>query len=239
MSDGNPVDPTQTNSVVAPAAAPVEAPVEPKPVDPNSLFADQLAGIKTDDGRQKYADVQTALASVPHAQTHIQAQTQEIAELKEQLAKQQGMEAVLEQLKSQQATPETPSVQGIDETTVDSIINARLQERETAALQNANTAKVLTNLQEKFGDKAEARFNEQAESLGVSVGFLSDLARKAPEAVLAYFKNASPSPSNPTQGTFNTTVLDSNPPADDQSHMRIFKPSMSGSLQKWKAVAQT
>jgi len=96
-------DPTPQEPVVSPEPTTAPQVATPEPVDPNSLFANQLANIKSDDGRQKYADVNTALESVPHAQAHIAAQAAEIATLKEQVAKQDGMEALLEQLKSQQA----------------------------------------------------------------------------------------------------------------------------------------
>jgi hypothetical protein len=106
-------------------------------------------------------------------------------------------------------------------------------------LAQANQARVLNSLADKFGDKAEARFTEQADALGVSVGFLSDLARKAPEAVLAYFPGTSTPDTNPTQGSINTQVLDSTPPPADESHLRWLKPQLSDQLQKWRAVAKS
>jgi len=232
-------DPTPAQPVDSPEPTTVEVPVEPKPVDPNSLFADQLAGIKAEDGRQKYADVATALASVPHAQDHIKAQADEIVALKEQVAKQQGMEALLEQLKTQQApTEQNPSVQGLDETAVAAMLDSRLQQREQAALADANTATVLTTLSEKFGDKAEERFNEQASTLGVSVGFLSDLARKAPAAVLAYFDSTPSTASNPTEGSVES-VLTPPPEPENRDYMRVFEPQQSDAMRKWKAVQKT
>ena len=232
MSDTNPQDDVTPNSQEPQAVA--------QPVvqsDPNSLFANQLSEIKTEDGRQKYADVQTALASVPHAQTHIAEQATKIKELEDTIAKQQGMEAVLEQLKSQQTVTEQPSVNGIDETTLASMLDAKLAERDGLTLAKNNQDVVLNKLSTKFGDKAEERFSEKAATLGVTVGFLSDLARKAPDAVLAYFSETAQPSSNPTEGSINTQNFNTQQPADNE-HLRIFSPGMSDNMVKWKAVAK-
>jgi len=232
MSDSNPIETTTNPQEPQTPAQPVVQP------DPNSLFADQLASIKADDGRQKYADVTTALASLPHAQTHISEQAARIKELEEQVNKQAGMESILEQLKSQQeAVVATPAAEGIDETTLAQMLDAKLAEREATQKASTNQAKVLGKLGEKYGDKAEELFNSKAETLGVSVGFLSDLARKAPDAVLAYFNEAALSPSNPTQGTVNTNALQQ-PQQPSTEHLDIFKSGTSGTVSKWRAVAQ-
>lgn len=240
MSDpSNPNDPTSTSTVETPSSTPaVEPAANPaQPTDPNSLFADQLAGIKTDDGRQKYADVQTALDSIPHAQTHIADQSAKIKELEEELAKRQGMEQVLEQLQSQQAVTETPSEQtGVaDQIDVAALIDAKLREKEVMDTQVSNQNKVLTELGKQFGETAESAFNAKAAELGVSVGFLSDLARKAPEAVLAYFGKAQASPQPVSQGSVNTSVLDGQPAQENNDHMKIFQPESSDTMKKWRA----
>lgn len=229
---------TQTPPVVAPALEPAgQAPAQS--IDPNSLFANQLAEIKNTDGRQKYADVQTALASVPHAQTHIDAQALEISTLKSELEQRKGMEAVLEQLQAQQSPTENPSVNGIDEATLASMLDAKLQERDEVQVASSNQTAVLKQLATKFGDKAEDRFTEKAKALGVSVGFLSDLARKAPDAVLAYFDTATPHVSNPTEGSINSHTLDNSPQPQNTDYMRIFQSGTSDNLAKWKAAAKT
>lgn len=230
MSDTNPQE-TITQPQTQPELA--QSVVQP---DPNSLFADQLAGIKADDGRQKYADVTTALASLPHAQTHITEQAARIAELEAQVNKQEGMESILEQLKSQQPAAATPAATGIDETSLATLLDAKLAERDATQTANSNQAAVLSKLSTKYGDKAEELFNSKAATLGVSVGFLSDLARKAPDAVLAYFNEATPVATNPTQGTVNTTMQQA--PAQDMSHLNVFKSGVSDTLSKWREVAK-
>lgn len=240
--DGNPIVPQQQSTEnVAPATSPAPAPAAQtvQPTDPNSLFADQLQSIKTEDGRQKYADVQTALASVPHAQDHIAEQASRIKELEEQVAQQKGMDAVLEQLQSQQNTTEIPSNAGLDETTIAQLLDQRLDQRDVQAKQDANANSVLDTLKKTYGEKAETQFTEKASSLGVSVGFLSDMARSAPQAVLAYFTEASTSSANPTVGSINTNVLDIQTAAPDNTHMDIFTGGSSSTVGKWRAAAAT
>jgi hypothetical protein len=241
MDHSNPSDQnisTSTEQQGTPADAPAVEPAvnTAQSSDPASLFADQLAEIKTDDGRQKYADVQTALSSIPHAQTFISEQGARIKALEEELAKRQGMEQVLEQLQSQQAVQETtPPQTGVADIDVGALLDAKLQEREIMAAKQANQEKVLTALQEKFGDKAEAQFNAKADELGISVGFLSDLARNSPTAALAYFNQAPAASPQPSNGTVNTSVFDSKPQTEDRSYMKIFQSAESDTMKKWRA----
>lgn len=236
--NSNPIDqtPTSTEQVSTPAQAPaVEPAANPaQSTDPNSLFADQLASIKSDDGRQKYADVPTALSSIPHAQGHIQEQADKIKQLEEELAKRQGMEQVLEQLKSQGQASEQPSGTATETVDVAALVDAKLQERELVASREANRQTVLAQLSSKFGEKAEERFNEKAAQLGVNVGFLSDLAMKAPEAVLAYFGETPSAQANPTTGSVNTSVLDSKPQAEPQDYMKVFRSGDNDLVDKWR-----
>lgn len=234
MPDSNPINQEQNSN---PQGQP--ATQQPVATDPNSLFANQLAEIKAPDGRQKYADVQTALASVPHAQNKINELSEELQRVKEELAQKKGMEAVLEQLKSQQTVTASPSVNGIDETMLASVLDRKLAEKEAVSRARANEAKVLTSLSSKFGDKAESVFNSKAEALGVSVGFLSDLARKAPDAVLEYFKIGPTADVNSTTGSVNTNVLNNTQPPKDDSYMRIFRSQDNDIVKKWKAASQS
>ena len=234
MSDGIPTTPEVTPTATpAPAASPAAEPAAP--TDPNSLFASQLAAIKSDDGRQKFATVDKALESVPFNQTHIAEQAARIAELEEQVAQNRGQEALLAQLQSQQPPAENPSP-GIDETQLGTMLDQRLDHRERVAAQNVNVTQVLGKLREVYGEQAETRFNEKAASLGMSVGQLSDLAKTSPLAALEFFDTAPAPDSNPTQNSFITNP-EPQAPAADQSHMDIFTGGTSGSVARWRDAA--
>ena len=240
MSDSNPNTNQLTSTVQetpssAPAVEPAANPAQA--TDPNSLFADQLQSIKTDDGRQKYADVQTALNSIPHAQSHISEQAERIKQLEAELEQRKGMEAVLEQLQSQQQPQvEQPSNNtGIDATTIEQLLDQRLQQREVAQVQQANAQQVLNKLKEQFGDNAEQQFNAKAVELGMTPVQLSDLARQTPAAALAFFNSPAPAPANPTTSSINTNVLESAPkPAEDP--MARFRGDMSPGIAAWRAA---
>lgn len=240
MSDSNPSTNQSTSTVQeTPSSAPaVEPAVNPaQAVDPNSLFANQLQSIKTDDGRQKYADVQTALNSIPHAQSHISEQAERIKQLEAELEQRKGMEAVLEQLQSQQQPQvEQPSNVGIDATQIDQLLDQRLQQREIAQMQQANAQQVLDKLNEQYGDNAEQQFNAKAMELGMTPAQLSDLARQTPAAALAFFNTPAPAPANPTTSSINTNVLESAPkPAEDP--MARFSGTTSPGIAAWRAAA--
>lgn len=230
MSDGNPNDSTVT--ITAPPAPTVAPTVQ---TEPNSLFASQLANIKAEDGRQKFATVEKALESLPYNQAHIKELSDRNKELEAQVAQQQGMDAVLEQLRSQQAPVEQPAV-GIDEARIDAMLDQRLTQRDTAATQSANATQVLDQLKATYGDKAETQFNERAASLGMSVDQLSSLARTSPQAALAFFDAPPAQVSNPTTGSINTT-LEPQVPAKDESHMDIFNGGTSGTVASWRKAA--
>ena len=241
-NQGTPVPNSQeqanTNGEGTPDTTP-NTPDSTAPVDPNSLFSEQLSAITTSDGRQKYADVSKALSSIPHAQDHINGLTQQIKDLEKQLEDKKNVDAVLERLDNlgSQATPtESPSNQGIDATTLDAMLEAKLQQREIVTQQTTNANQVLNSLKERFGDSARIEFDKKASELGMTPGQLSDIARQSPKAALAFFPNSAPQPTDPATGTVNTNNLNGSPPTDD-SHMKIFNGTGSESIQKWRTSA--
>ena len=207
-------------------------------VDPNSLFSDQLAGIKDENGRQKYADVNTALTSLGHAQGHISNLENQVAELQGQLNQQQGMEQVLERIEaSRQTNTEQPSVNGLSKADVLAIV----QQKEAAEIAYANEVAVTKALTEKFGDKAMEQLELKASELGVNVDFLQSIAQKSPKAVLNYFEVSSTPNSNPTSGGVNTEALNTNvapsPDAVAEAKAKLMGQS-SPLVNRWRAAAQ-
>ena len=58
----------------------------PQPAPATSGYDTMLQGIKSDDGRQKYATVSDALTSIPHKEQHIGTLESENSVLREELA---------------------------------------------------------------------------------------------------------------------------------------------------------
>lgn len=155
------------------------------------LFADKLSSITTPDGRQKYADVATALDSIPHAQGRINELSEQVKLLEEELQKRSGMEEMQRQV--QPSTPEhteQPSTSGLDEHSVEALLERKLAQMEQTKAAEANANKVRSSLTEAYGDKAAEVFNNRAKELGVTPSYLSELAKQSPELVLSHFSEA-------------------------------------------------
>lgn len=213
---------------------------EPNPSqtpNPTNLFADQLAGIKDEDGRQKYADVNTALNSLGHAQSHITNLEDQVAQLQEELNKRQGMEQVMERIEAgKQTNTEQPSVNSLSKADVLEI----MQEGKAADIANANEVAVSEALADKFGDKAREQLELKASELGVNVEFLQGIARKSPQAILSYF-DAKPSTNpNPTTNGLNTEALNANV-KQEVDEVAAAKAKLFGQTsplkEKWRAAA--
>jgi len=233
----------QTNVPVVEEQTSQQQDVKPaESVNPDSLWADQLAGIKTSDGRQKYADVKTALASIPHAQGHIKELTDKVRELEEQLTKSKSMDEVLQRIQASQSNSESPSVSGLSEAHVLELLNSALNQREETSKAVYNEKEVTKVLVEKYGDtsKAIAALQSKADELGVDVGFLQQLAQKSPKAVLSYF-NAQPSntPRSTTPG-INTSALQTpaKTNAIEEARARLLGKG-NALVDKWRAAAQS
>lgn len=240
---------TQNDSEQQPAApaeqaAPqVEPEVKPEAQapDPNSLFADQLAQIKTEDGRQKYADVSTALDSISHAQKHIAELTKQKQELEAELQKRKGMEEMLDRINASQGTDtEQPSVNGLDEAALAELVNSAISQREKASIAQKNELEVSNGLRKKFGDKASDMLAAKAAELGVGLDFMQSLAQHSPKAVLSYFEGTTASDPTPVTGGINTADL---PKPSAPNPLEEAKAKLMGQrdplIEKWRSVAQT
>lgn len=182
------------------------------------------------DGR-KYATVQAALASIPHAQAHIanlEKENQRLASenesLKAELAKAKNLEDVVASLSASQQPTASQVQAGLDEQAVLEL----LAKRDAEAQAQANQVQVTNALIGKFGDGAKATeaLKAKAAELGVGFDFMKDLAAKSPKAVLSYFNvESKPSPTSVVPQSSQTTAQYQTPPEPEYS----FKTGMSGS----------
>ena len=159
---------------------------------------------------KKYKDYTTALAALAPAQNHIKALEDEMAELKAELEKRKSVSESVEQLmdstKEQQADQPVP---GLDESTVNKLVDERLTAKSLEETYKANETKVVTALADKFKDKAQEVYNSKAQELGMDVADLNALVRKSPQAALNLFgvtSSQAASPSSINQGV-NTVAL--------------------------------
>lgn len=232
----------QTAAPAEQAAPPVEPEVkqEAQATDPNSLFADQLARITTEDGRQKYADVSTALDSISHAQKHIAELTKQKQELEAELQKRRGMEEILDSINASQGTEaEQPSVTGLDEAALAELVNSAISQREKEAKAKQNELAVSEALRKKFGEKASDALADKAAELGVGVDFMQSLAQHSPKAVLSYFEGSASATVSPTTPGANLT---NTPPPVEPNPLEEARARLMGQrdplIEKWRSVAQ-
>jgi len=212
-------------------------------IDPNTLFANQLAAITSDDGRQKYADVNTALSSIPHAQSHIKSLENQLAQMQEELNKRQGMEQVLERIQATQDTnAEPPSANSIDAAQLSELVNSQLNQREQAQAAMANEVAFSDSMREKFGDKAIDVLGAKASELGISLDFMQSLAQKSPKAALKYFEDTPQPMAQPTTPSSQTdSLVVQTPEAQgklDEARAKLFG-TQNPNIDKWREAGST
>ena len=222
-------------NLFAEAPATTETPALPQTQQP-SLPEEVMALVGTG---KKYATVDDALKSVPHAQSHIARLEQEMQELRERAAQAKAIDDVYEALTSRQQSESvaTTIAPVVDERFIDAVLERKLEEQKRAEEKRVNLSKVKDTLTAKFGEKAPEVFKKKAEELGINEGFLTDLAAKSPVAALELFganakeKVASAVPS----GSINPQAFVQNQqPAPPKAVMA--GASTSDLLNAWRAV---
>ena len=233
-------------SIFESESTPTEAVTEPvqnqEPSQTVDAYADLLATIKSEDGRQKYADVESALKSLPHANEHISKLQQEMEQLREEVAKRQSAEEVLARLESKTTeNPETPSVAPVDLAQIEQLVDKRLTARQQAELQANNLKSVTSKVSEAFGDKAEEMFYTTAKEAGLSMEQINSLAATAPTAALKLLGltgQAAPSLPGRTSSSINTEAMQQN--AQEVRSSKVpFGASTNDMVQAWRNAKPT
>lgn len=202
-------------------------------------YSNQLRGIVSSDGRQKYESVDKALEALAHSQSFIptlqaktQQQEQELAELRAQLAKTQGVQEVVDSLAqrqqhSQESDPQETKF-GEEEVTriLEETLNRRTLEQQTAA----NTNKVNEALTATYGDKAASVVQTKAKELNTTPEELGKLAQSNPDLVLSLF-NSKAKPLSLTTGSFQSSLT----PAPTAPLGRPEKSLLSGATSRDQA----
>ena len=205
---------------------PIEG-VQPTPPINADPFANQLAGIVDETGRQKYEDTSKALDALGHSQLHIKtlqsekADTEaEIVKLREELARRETVEDFVNKfskpaLADTNVKPaEVPA--GLDETAVAKIISDAMAQKDATSQKEINVSKVSAKLAEKFGDSANAVVLEKAKSLGMSVDALKVMSAEQPNLVLDLFEGVSTSkPQSVTPTHSSPTIINKNAEAQE------------------------
>ena len=212
---------TSGNAPVAPATPVV---TQPDPTPATFSIPDMVTEF-VGEGK-KYASAEDALSSIPHAQSHIdrleeEAKTrdEELAILREQVAKSTALDDVLDSIKSNQDNSGIPPRNELDETKVTSLVNSVLQSNEAQKAAQVNVDSVINKGLEVFGDKADEVFHKAAQDNGLTVDQLNKLSATAPQAVMKLMgigDKISPIPTK-SEGSVNTDTFNTNQPEPNTS----------------------
>jgi len=134
---------------------------------------------------KKYSSAEEALRSVPHAQQHIKTLEEEMAELKEELAKRKTTQELLDEIKSGvQPVEKTTQEVGLNQDNIMELVNQTLKQNEQKKTAQANASQVASKFSEKYGSNAETVYNSLAKDLNLSPQKLNELAATSPNLVL-------------------------------------------------------
>lgn len=219
-----------TPVTVAPIVTP-SAPVLPQEVS-------EFVGVG-----KKYASVDDALKSVPHAQKHISTLEEELAVVKAELVKRRTTEDLLTELRATSGNAnENQQVQNnITPEELQKIVKQTIEQNNQQGIAESNTQKVVAAFTEKFGEKAEAMFITIAQESGISIASLNKLAATSPTAVMKLAgletKKIDQIVTKPT-GTINTQTLNPNGNGDNLSARVKQGASTKELVSAWKIAGQ-
>ena len=159
---------------------------------------------------KKYASVEDALRSVPHAQKHISTIEAELAAVKEELVKRRTAEDLLEELRSASNT-QAPAQTGNNITTeeIAQIVQRTIGQNEAQTKATNNIEKVKNAFLTSFGEKASDVYDKVARESGLSLTDLNKLATTSPNLILklaGIVEKTNLAPTKPSS-TFNTETL--------------------------------
>lgn len=176
------------------------------PVDVNPQ-ADLLKMVLNERGEPKYSTMEEAFKGLANAQqyipqlkTELSAKEQELAQLREELAKRQSVEEVVSKLTTAQQQPQATTSGVIDEQGIEALISSKLSAFEQQKVQQTNVEFVQGELVKLYGEKTKELVAAKASELGMSVEELGSMAATKPKAVLSWFAQA------PQQSTTSVTT---------------------------------
>lgn len=152
----------------------------PKPAEPTAL-PDELKEM-VGEGK-KYRNVEDALRSVPHAQSHISNLERELYELKEDLTKRLSAEEVLKKIQEGRKEEDgTPANNSFDPETLKNLVKETYSEMNEEEKSRVNIQAVDSKMKEQYGEKAVDVLKSKANELGVSLQYLQTTAAQSPKA---------------------------------------------------------
>jgi hypothetical protein len=237
----DPVQATPFTQEPAPVAEPVTPAVVQDPVQAAPAFQipEAVRGLVGEG--MKYATPEDALQSIPHAQHHIETLQEEMAGLREDLAKRKSVDEVLQEINKTPTNSETEPQHTPEE--LDALIDTRLTAKEAQTLAKSNTDKVVTKLSEVYGDsdKANEVYKQKAQDLGLSVDYLNNLTATSPSAVFELFgiKSVNESSVSKINSNINSEAVFNQAPVKEPVKSVMGGSTNAQDIAAWKAAAPT
>lgn len=200
-----------------------QAPVTQEPLVPNtpvvSTVPPELAeyvGVG-----KKYATIDDVHRAFPNAQKHISTLEEENRQIKEELAKRKTAEELLQDIQNNI----TPVRNGdtippkVDMPDISSLVRQEMERVQVQETYKVNQSKVVDAFTKAYGDKARDQYKALAESIGVPLESLNQLALTSPNAV---FKLAGlQAPAATTSGVLQSDVTKVTTSPDNASSSRV------------------
>lgn len=188
---------------------------------------------------KKYATVDEALKSVPHAQNHIKTLTEELQAAKAELEKRRTAEQLLDEIKSGIKTAEPPSTTPISPDSVAQMVEQALTKQQQQVVSATNVQKVRDSFSDKFGEKAEEVYIALAKDNGLSIAQMNMLSQTSPAAVLklAGLTDAKPGVVGKLDSSVNTNGVQQNKPSELSARVKAGA-STKDLVNAWKIAGQ-
>lgn len=183
---------------------------------PQESYLQKLVEAKGDN----WKDPEVLAKGKLEADGYIKTLEEQLAQMREDLKKQEYQTQVIEQLQnkaaeSTAAKTEVPNNNGsvkdqnttanLSEEDLKSLVEKTLSQREQEAVIKQNLAQVDKALDETFGTEALAVVQKKAEELGMSIERMKDIAAESPNAFFALIGEKPKQPMNPMiQGSVRT-----------------------------------
>ena len=133
------------------------------------------------DGK-KYATVEDALKSVPHAQAHIATLEKTLNEMRDDLAQRDTAQGLLDKILESKNSGDADTKPTIDENRLEELVSNIVQNNSLTQERAANIASTEEAVKKIHGDNSPTWVAERASEVGVGVEVLKDVAARSPDA---------------------------------------------------------
>ena len=162
-------------------AADVTIAAQPDTTIPTVTIPDSVQEL-VGDGK-KYANVDAALAGIPHAQAHISTVESENARLRDEIAKANAREDVLKEMQAAQQPSQDQTQAPVDANAIVTQVLNSIKVQDDAQVTASNIAAADAAAKLLYGDKMAGEITvNAAKNLGLSLAAMEKLAGESPAA---------------------------------------------------------